>query len=91
MDTGNLKVPGHSARVQMELRLHGSVLTISHLGPDFLIVTQPVDHPPTQAEIAICIDGKESRWVVQLPAGLSPEKRRTSILPCRKGFDGFTV
>ena len=87
--TGNLKVPSYSARVRMELRLNGSVLTISHLGPDYLILTEPVDHPPTQAEIAMSVDGNESRWAVQLPAGLSAASRRTSILPCRQGFNGL--
>jgi hypothetical protein len=67
----------------MELRVNGLVLPISHLGPDFLIVTQPIDHSPTQAEIAMCIDGKERRWMVQLPEGLSTASLRTSILPCR--------
>jgi hypothetical protein len=81
MDAGNLEVHNHSARVRMELRLHGAVLTISHLGPDYLIVAKPVDHTPTQAEIALSIDGKESRWAVRLPAGLSAASRRTSILP----------
>ncbi len=74
----------------MELRLNGSVLTISHLGPDYLILAEPVDHPPMQAEITMSVDGQESRWEVQLPAGLSATSRRTRIAPCRPGFDGFT-
>jgi hypothetical protein len=75
----------------MELRLNGSALTISHLGPDYLILAEPVDHPPTQAEIAMSVDGRESRWAVQLPAGLSATSRRTRILPARPGFDGSPV
>jgi hypothetical protein len=67
----------------MELHLNGSVLAISHLGPDYLILTEPIDHPPAQAEIAMSVDGRESRWAVQLPAGLSATSRRTSVLPCR--------
>jgi hypothetical protein len=35
-----------SANVQMELGLHGSSLRISHFGRDFLIVTDPIEHPP---------------------------------------------
>jgi hypothetical protein len=65
----------------MELRLNGSVLAISHLGPDYLIVTEPIDHPPARAEIVMSVDGKQSRWAVQLPAGLSATSRRTNILP----------
>jgi hypothetical protein len=91
MDPTSLKAQNHSADVHMELRLDGWVLTISHLGPDYLILTEPVDHPPTQAEIAVSVDGHERRWAVQLPAGLSATSRRTSILPCPQGFDGPTA
>ncbi len=65
----------------MELRVNGSVLNISHLGPDYLILTQPVDQPPAQAEIVMSIDGKQSRWAVRLPVGVSARSVRTSILP----------
>jgi hypothetical protein len=75
----------------MELRLNGSVFAISHLGPDYLILTEPIDHPPTRAEIAMSVDGQESRWAVQLPAGLSAAARRTSILPCPQDRDGSTA
>jgi hypothetical protein len=74
----------------MELRLNGSVLKISHLGPDFLILADPVEHPPTQAEILMSIDGKEERWMVWLPDGLSAAALRTLILPCPDG-NGSTV
>jgi hypothetical protein len=66
----------------MELRISRSVWAISHLGPDFLILAQPVDHPPAQAEIVMSVDGKQCRWAVRLPAGLSAASRRTDILPC---------
>lgn len=75
----------------MELRINGSVMTISHLAPDYLILAHPVDHPPTRAEIFMSIDGKERRWAVELPAGLSAAARRTSILPSRSGINGSTV
>jgi hypothetical protein len=81
MDDGHLKVHSHSARVRLELHLPGSVLTISHLAPDYLILAQPVDHPPTQAVIAMTVDGKERQWTVQLPEGLSAARRQTRILP----------
>jgi hypothetical protein len=82
MDKTSPEIQNHSARVRMELRLNGSVLAISHLGPDFLILTQPVDHPPAQAEIVMSVDGNQSRWAVRLPAGLSIATRRANILPC---------
>jgi hypothetical protein len=78
----NADAQNHSADVRMELRLNGSVLKISQLGPDFLMLAQPVDHPPAHAEIVMSIDGKQSRWAVRLPAGLSAASRRTDILRC---------
>jgi hypothetical protein len=91
MDPTSLEVPNHSARVRMELRLNGSVLTISHLGPDYLILTEPVDHPPARAEIVMSIDGNQSHWPVRLPAGLSVASRRTRILPCLAESDRSPV
>jgi hypothetical protein len=70
----------YSARVHMILCVSGSTLAITHLGPDYLILAEPIDHPPARAEITMSVDGHESRWAVQLPNGLSAAKRRTSIL-----------
>jgi hypothetical protein len=67
----------------MDLRLNGHVLRIAQLGPDFLILTDPIDHPPVDAEIAMSIDGHESRWPVRLDNGLSAAERRTRISGCR--------
>jgi hypothetical protein len=91
MDPAILEAPSHSAHVRMELRLNGWVLPISHLGPDYLILKEPVDHPPAQAEIVMSIDGTLSQWAVQLPAGLSVASRRTRILPCLSESNGSTV
>jgi hypothetical protein len=74
--------PGHSADVRMDLHVNGHVLPIAQLGPDFLILRNPVDHPPTDAEIALSIDGHESRWPVRLQEGLSVSQRRTRIRRC---------
>jgi hypothetical protein len=71
---------GHSADVQMELSVNGFVLSIGQLGPDFLLLDQTVDHPPTQAEVSLSIDGDLSRWTVQLPDGITAGKSRTRIV-----------
>jgi hypothetical protein len=91
MDTTSLGIQNHSARLRMELRVDGAVLSISHLGPDYLILARPVDYPPTRAEIAMLIDGNRSHWPVQLPAGLSVASRRTLILPCPSESNGSAV
>jgi hypothetical protein len=63
----------------MELRINGSVLPIGQLGPDFIILDEPIAHPPSEAEIAVSIDGRERRWKVQLPEGIRLDKSTTSI------------
>ena len=66
----------------MELRLDGRVLPIAQLGPDFLVLANPVDHPPAEAEIAMSIDGRESRWLVHLADGISASRPHTRISRC---------
>jgi hypothetical protein len=63
----------------MELHVNGRILAIGQLGPDFLILNNPADHPPAAAEIALSIDGRVKRWPVQLPDGLTAGKRETRI------------
>ena len=66
----------------MELCLNGHVLPIAQLGPDFLVLTTPTDHPPADAEIAMWIDGREDRWRVRLADGIRAGERKTAISPC---------
>ena len=61
----------------MQLCVNGYVLSIGQLGPDFIILENPTDHPPAEAEIAVWIDGRERRWNVQLPEGIKSEKPET--------------
>ena len=72
MSDSNPNHRGHSADVRMTLYLEGRALPISHLGPDFLIVKTPIDHPPTDAEIELVIDGQERRWPVRLHKACPP-------------------
>jgi hypothetical protein len=69
----------HSADVRMELRINGHILPISQLGPDFLILTASADHPPTDAEILLSIDGHEDRWMVRLDHGIAFGRHETRI------------
>lgn len=71
--------PGHSADVRIELRVNGHVMPVAQLGPDFLVLRTPTDHPPTDAEIRMSIDGDESRWTVRLADGISSSQRKTRI------------
>ena len=40
---------------------------------------EPRDHPPSDAEIALSIDGHENRWAVYLPNGIRVARRKTTI------------
>jgi hypothetical protein len=79
MNGGNSNWRAFSADVQMELRLQDRVLSIAQLGPDFLILEEPVEHPPAEAEIRVSIDGHERRWMVYLPDGLAVGAKETRI------------
>jgi hypothetical protein len=81
MDTGAPTSYGHSADVRIRLHVNGHILSISHLAPDYVIVRDPAEHPPTEAEIALSIDGRERRWRVRLVEGISPGRRETRIGP----------
>jgi len=64
----------------MHLCVNDSVFTIGQLGPDFLILRDPADQPPGEAEIVVSIDGRVRRWLVQLPDGLAAAKPECRII-----------
>jgi hypothetical protein len=74
---------GYSADVRLELSVNGFVLPIGQLGPDFLILDNPPNHAPVDAEIAVWIDDEESRWKVHLPDGISADRPRTRTARCK--------
>ncbi len=63
----------------MRLLVNGTSNTITHMGPDFLIVKSPVEHPPGDATIVLQVDQNERRWTVHLPNGLQPGHMRVLI------------
>jgi hypothetical protein len=79
MNTLDTHAIGHSATVHMQLFVNGDVLPIAQLGPNFLVLKNPIDHPPVDAEITLCIDGHEDRWRVRLPDGIHSGWRKTAI------------
>jgi hypothetical protein len=70
---------GHSARVNMKLLVNGSSLPMSQMGPDFLLLTETINHPPADASIVMQVDESERRWDVRLPNGISMESKRVVI------------
>ena len=70
---------GYSADFRMQLNINGYVLPIGQLGPNFIILRNAPEHPPSEAEIVMSIDGRERRWMVQLPDGISAKNELTKI------------
>jgi len=70
---------GHSAQVKMRLLVNGSSIPVIQMGPDFLIVDAPFDHPPGDASVVLQVDQSERRWNVHLPDGISAESKRVAI------------
>lgn len=60
-----------SAQVAIELRLPGRTVEASQLGPDFLILSEPMNHPPCEAIVVLAVDKNERLCPVLLPQGIS--------------------
>jgi hypothetical protein len=63
----------------MQLVVDGASLPIAQMGPDFLLLDEPIDHPPCEATILFCVDDSERRWPVRLPDGLASASERVAI------------
>jgi hypothetical protein len=54
-------------------------MQVGQLGPEFVMLTDRVDHPPCEGEMFLSIDGSEQRWTVRLDNGISANAVRTPI------------
>jgi hypothetical protein len=72
---------GHSATVKMQLRFNGTSIPIAKMGPDYIVVNSPNDHPACEATIEMSVDDSESRWNVRLPNGISAGLKRVALGP----------
>ena len=70
---------GHSADVKIQLLLNGHSIPVAQLGPGFLFLDAPIDHPPGDASILLRVDQSERRWNVRLPNGISAGSKRVAI------------
>lgn len=70
---------GHSALVRMRLLVNGTSLRIAQLGPDFLFVESPGDHPPARATIEMQVDDSRRTWEVALPQGIKAGEPRVCL------------
>jgi len=74
---------GHSALVRMRLHLNGRSFRIAQMGPDFLLVESPGDHPPARATIEMQVDHSHRSWDVDLPHGMQAEAQRVTLTLAR--------
>ena len=70
---------GHSAQVKIQLLIDGGSVPVSQLGPDFLLLDEPFDHPSGNAGLVLQVDQKERRWAICLPNGISASSNRVHI------------
>jgi len=63
----------------MLLLIGDGCIPVVQMGPDFLLLDKPIDHPPTQASVILQVDEKERRWNVHLPDGISVGSKRVAI------------
>ncbi len=70
---------GYSAYVKITLILNGESIPVAQIGPGFLFLDAPVDHPPCDGSVVLQIDQSERRWNVHLPDGISAALKRVTI------------
>lgn len=63
----------------MRLLVNGLSLPVAQMGPDFVLVDAPVNHPPAAASVVLQVDQSERRWNVRLPSGISANNKRVEI------------
>ncbi len=73
---------GHSADVRISLMFRGQSIPVAQLGPGFVLLDTPADHPPGPASIVLRVDHSERRWDVRLPNGISATSKRVAITAC---------
>jgi hypothetical protein len=57
----------------------GIALRIGQMGPDFLILDSPMEHPPSDASIELRVDESQRSWKMRLPNGIS-ERSHTVVI-----------
>ena len=63
----------------MRLIVNGTRIRITHMGPDFVLIESPMDHPPCEASLSLRVDDSESQWQVRLPEGISRDSKRVAL------------
>jgi len=82
---------GRSAQLKMKLLVNGSPIPVAQRGPDFLLVTEAIDHPPADASLVMQVDETERRWNVRLPMGFPQVRSALFRHSSDKSGDNFRV
>ena len=72
----------HSAYVEMRLRINGDSISITQMGPDFLLIEPARAHPPCDAMVSLQVDQSYREWKVRLPHGISEDCSRVLLAAC---------
>ena len=63
----------------MRLLVNELSLPVAQMGPDFVLLEIPIDHPPADASLVLQVDRSERSWRVRLPSGMSAGTKRVAI------------
>ena len=63
----------------MRLLLKGASFRIAQMGPDFLFIDSPENHPAARGIIEMSVDGSHRTWEVNLPDGIRAGDPRVSL------------
>jgi len=69
----------YSADVRLHLEVDGRVVSLAQTGPEHIMVREPIDLPPCDAEVIVNVDGREHRSRVWLVDGMSKDSRQVKI------------
>jgi hypothetical protein len=65
----------------MQLLVNGISIPVAQMGPDFVLLREPISLPPCEATVVFRVDQEEDRWLVRLPNGVAGSKQ-VVIAPC---------
>ncbi|MEL6110233.1 MAG: hypothetical protein AAFU85_29845 [Planctomycetota bacterium] len=74
-----IKLPSHSASVELFLNIAGQRYELGHLGPDFALLGKEQLLPRAEAEIETIIDHKVTRWPIRITSELTGDSKRFSF------------
>ncbi len=71
---------GRSADVRLQLVVGNQTLQLGQIGPGSVILEDPAELSPCEAEVVMYVDSTERRWQVYLPDGISAKSNRVRTL-----------